>query len=142
MDFFKREVNEGGGEDTKLVGAVVPTNIFHYLNLFCVVDKRSKSSILRPLIEEWHEEAIEKISNKKLITLAAEMGYESFKNRKSKKRPFQVVLNQQEKELRRKGVSEKSVKSIIDKIDSLKIKDDVQRKIERRNKEKLKKAKE
>lgn len=118
MDFFKREVNEGGGEDTKLVGAVVPTNISHYLSLFCVVDKRSKSSILRPMIEEWYEKAIVDFPEKKLIKLAAEMGYNSYKNRK-KKRPFALVIKQQEKELHKKGISDRQVESIIKKIKQL-----------------------
>jgi hypothetical protein len=115
MDFFKREVNEGGGEDTKLVGAVVPTNLFHYFNLFCVVDKRSKSSIIRPLVEEWAKEAIKDFPEKKLIKLAAEMGYTNYKNRK-KKRPFAIVLKQQEKELRKKGISEDHIQTILKKI--------------------------
>lgn len=115
MDFFKREVNEGGGGDTKLVGAVVPTNIFHYFNLFCVVDKRSKSSIIRPMIEDWAKEAVKNFPEKKLIKLAAEMGYNSYKNRK-KKRPFALVLKQQEKELRKKGISEEHIQTILKKI--------------------------
>lgn len=130
MDFFKRDMNEGGGEDTKLVGAVVPTNIFYYFNLFCVVDKRSKSSIIRPLIEEWTKEAKDDFPEKQLIKLAAKMGYESYKSRK-KRRPFAIVIQQQEKELRKKGISEEMIKLIIERIEAAKRKDDSKIKIER-----------
>jgi len=130
MDFFKRKVNEGGGEDTKLVGAIVPTNIFYYFNLFCVVDERSKSSIIRPLIEEWFNKAIKEFPEKKLIKLAASNGYESYKAKK-KKRPFDLVLRQQERELRKKGISEESIQSIIEKVKAAKKKDDSKKRIER-----------
>lgn len=136
MDFYKRKVNKSKPEDTKLVGAVVPTNIFYYLNLFCVADQSSKSSILRPLIEEWYEKATKQFSEKELLNLAAEMGYKSFRERKNKRRPFSLVIQQQEKELRKKGVSEKHIAKILDKIDSMKLKDDVQRKIARNKKNK------
>lgn len=141
MDFFKREVNEGGGEDTKLVGAVVPTNLFYYLNLFCVVDKRSKSSILRPMIEEWAKDAVVNFPEKKLIKMAATMGYENYKNRK-KKRPFEIVIKQQEKELRKKGVSEDNIKKILEKIEQAKSDDVLERKVERivKRNQKIKKA--
>ena len=141
MDFFKREVNEGGGEDVKLVGAVVPTNIFYYFNLFCVVDKRSKSSIIRPLVEEWYKEAVNNFPENKLLKLAATMGYDNYKQRK-KKRPFVLVIKQQERELRKKGVSEEHIKYILERIEQAKRKDDSETKIERvikRNK-KIKKA--
>lgn len=115
MEFFKREINEGGGKDTKLVGAVVSTNIFYYLNLFCVVDKRSKSSILRPLIEDWIKTAKKEISEKELIILAAKMGYASYKSRR-KKQPFALIIKQQAKELTKKGISKKHVMFIIQKI--------------------------
>jgi len=118
MEFFKREVNEGGGKDNKLVGAVVSTNIFYYLNLFCVVDKRSKSSILRPLIEDWAEEAQKEVSEKELILLAAKMGYKSYKNRR-KKQPFALIIKQQAKELVKKGVSKKHEILILQKIRQL-----------------------
>jgi len=130
MDFFKREVNEGGGEDTKLVGAVVPTSIFHYFNLFCVVDKRSKSSIVRPMIEEWYKEAVVNFPEKKLIKLAANMAYSIYKEKK-KKRPFEIVIKQQEKELRKKGVSEIYIQFILEKIEDARKKDISERKIER-----------
>lgn len=115
MEFFKREVNEGGGKDTKLVGAVVSTNIFYYLNLFCVVDRRSKSSILRPLIEDWAEEAKAEVSEKELIWLAAKMGYASYRSRR-KKQPFALIIKQQAKELDKKGVSKKHIILILQKI--------------------------
>ena len=120
MDFFKRKVNEGGGEDTKLVGAVVPTNISDYFNLFCVADARSKSSIIRPLIEDWYNDAIIKFPKKKLIKVIASIGYESYQAKK-KKRPFDVVLRQQEKELKKKGISDTHIKLILNKIESAKI---------------------
>jgi len=135
MDFFKRKVNEGSDEkDTKLVGAVVPTNISYYLNLFCVVDKRSKSSILRPLIEDWYEEAIEDFPEEQLIKMASEIGFDSYKNRKNKKRPFTAVLAQQERELKKKGISSKHIKKIINRIDTLRLKDRAQSKIKRMSK--------
>lgn len=122
MDFFKRNANEGSGKISKLVGTPVPANIFHYLNLFCVVDKRSKSSILRPMIEEWHEEASSEFSEDRLIKLAADMGYNTYKT-KNKKRPFEVVLKQQENELKSKGLSEDQIALIIKHIKELKSKD-------------------
>ena len=131
MDFFKRDMKERNAKDTKLVGAVVPTNVFYYLNLFCVVDERSKSSITRPLIEEWYQEAVNNFPEKELIKRAVEMGYKSWKMRKNRKRPFPVVLKQQERELRKKGVSEKVVLKIIKKIQAAKDKEISEIKIER-----------
>ena len=131
MEFFKRDMKEGDKGDTKLVGAEVPTNIFYYLNLFCVVDKRSKSSIIRPLVEEWAQEAIKNFPEKQLIKLAAEMGYANWKARKKRKQPFPMVLKQQEKELFKKGISEKMVLTILKKIQDFKNKDLSEIKIER-----------
>jgi len=131
MDFFKRDMKEGKVEDTKLVGAEVPTNIFYYLNLFCVVDKRSKSSIIRPLVEDWAKEAIGNFPEKKLIKLAAEIGYQNWRAQKRKKQPFPIALKRQEKELLKKGVSEKTVAKILKRIEDLKNKDLSEIKIER-----------
>lgn len=123
MDFFKREAKNGSKEETKLVGAEVPTDLFNYLTLFCVVDRRSKTSIIRPLIEDWAKEAQTKFTEKQLIDLAAKMGYESWLNRKRKKQLFTVAIKQLQKELLKKGVSEKLVLKIIKKIEDAKSKE-------------------
>jgi len=131
MEFFKRDMKEGNKEDTKLVGAEVPTNIFYYFNLFCVVDKRSKSSIIRPLIEEWAKEAMKDFPEKQLIKLASKMGYENWVSRKKRKQPFIMVIKQQERELRKKGISEDMILKILKKIEGIKNKNASELKIER-----------
>lgn len=131
MRYFKRELNEGGREEMKLVGAQVPANVFYYLNLFCLVDERSKSSLIRPMIEDWADAAIEKIPEKELIKLAADLGYKKWTTRKRKGSAFPNVLKIQERELRSKGVSEAAIVKIIERIASNKRRDDSKKKIER-----------
>lgn len=125
MEFFKREMR--GKDDKgkgKLVGVEIPTSTFNYLNLFCVVDSCSKSSIIRPLIEDWAEGALATYSEKKLIEMAANMGFISWKNRNNKRISFNNVLKVQRRELERKGISDKVIDKIIKKIEDAKNKED------------------
>ena len=82
------------------------------------------------MIEEWYKEAVVNFPEKKLIKLAADMAYDIYKERK-KKRPFEIVVKQQEKELRKKGVSEIHIQFILEKIEQARKKDISERKIER-----------
>jgi len=123
MEYFKRDMREGDKGETRLVGADVPTDTFHYLNLFCLVDSRSKTSIIRPLIEKWAAKAQKKFSEKKLIELAANNGYKGWKNRSNRRTPFANVLKIQQRELQRKGVSDKHIAEIIKQIEYAKDKE-------------------
>jgi len=124
MGYFKRDMYEGGKEDTKLVGAVIPTNIVQYLNLFCLVDNRSKSSIIRPMVEKWADKAKVKFPEDKLIALAAEKGFESWCNKSRKRTSFINALTYQKRELLSKGILETTVDLIIKRIVNLKMADD------------------
>jgi hypothetical protein len=121
MEYFKRNMREKDKEETKLVGAEIPTNIFYYLTLFCIVDNCSKTSIIRPLIEKWEKKAKEKFSEKALIVMLANKGYNSWKNRNKKRnRNFATMINMQKRELKRKGVSDTDIETIIQKIENAK----------------------
>lgn len=115
MGYFKRENIEQ--VETKIVGVVFPTSLVQFMNLYCLVDKRSKSAIIRPMVEEWIKQVEEEYSEKKLIKKAAEIGYAAWKNRRGKsKRTFLLALKFQEKELRKKGLEESVIEKIINRI--------------------------
>ena len=142
MDFFKRKISEGEEVTTKLVGTQIPTTLFYYFNLFCLVDKRSKSSIVRPFIEEWAEKAQEEFSEKQLIKLAASMAFNKWKAKKRKPTGWPNILKIQERELRNKNIEEPTIVKIIEKIDALKRKHDSVNKIDRiiKKRKKIKRA--
>ncbi len=124
MEHFKRAMREKETKvETKLVGAEIPTDTFYYLTLFCVVDSCSKSSIIRPLVEKWAKKAKNNFTESELLKLAADKGYDSYKNRKNKKKPFAAIIQVQKRELLKKGVSEKNVDKIIKLIEDAKSKE-------------------
>jgi hypothetical protein len=120
MDFFKRNAGGIDKKEVTLVGAQVPSDVSEYLTLFCVADGKSKTSILRPLIEDWVKAAQDKLPEKKLIKLIADKGFAAWESRKNKRIPFTTVLNAQQKELKRRGIPEKTINKIIKKIEDAK----------------------
>lgn len=130
MEYFVRNKGSEHKDDVRLIGATVPINIFNYINLFCVVDSRSKSSIIRPVIENWFNEASAKFPEKELISLAAAMGYRAYKER-GKRRPFRAVIQQQERELEKKGVTKSQRRAIIRKIREMQKNESKERAIKR-----------
>lgn len=125
MEYFKREMRiKDDKVDSKLVGAEIPINIFYYLNLFCVADSRSKTSIVRPLIEKWYKKAVKDFPEKKLIDLVSKMGFENWKNRNNKRITFNAAMKKQRIELSKKGIAEKTIDEIIKRIENAKSKED------------------
>lgn len=113
MEYFTRSKREKEEEKNVLVGAPVPTHISDYLNLFCVADSCSKTSIVRPLIEKWVKKSQEKFPVSKLIEIVAANGYESHKNTRKK---FVSVLKKQKKELIKRNINESTIDEILKKI--------------------------
>jgi hypothetical protein len=54
----------------KMVGVWLPLPIFTYLSYYCLLNRKGKSSILRPLIVKWYVKEKEKIG---IEVLRAEM---------------------------------------------------------------------
>ncbi len=116
MDFYKRKAKEADTEEAILVGANVPISVVNFLNLFCVADGTSKSSIIRPLVEDWVTDAKEKFTEKQLCNIAGDRGYDAWINRKRRGMTFVACLQMQRRELKRKGLSEEIIEKIIQRV--------------------------
>ena len=116
QDFFKKALVDFDLQNTVLVGAKIPTNLSNYLNLFCIADGISKSSIMRPLLEDWHKQAIKKFSEKDLIKLIAKRGWHEWKNRTRKNLTFNTAIAIQRRTLKKKGIEESTINKIIELI--------------------------
>jgi hypothetical protein len=120
MEYFKRSNREKEDGDNKLVGISVPTSIVDYLNLFCVADSCSKTSIIRPLVERWVRKAKVKFPEEKLIETIAQNGYKGHNKRKS----FVTIIKAIKRELQRRGIKESNIDEIIKQIIHAKGKED------------------
>ena len=62
-----------------------------------------------------------------MLNLVADIGYDVYKSKK-RKRPFEVVIKQQTKELQKKGIPDGQIEVIINQIKKLKEQDDKNKK--------------
>jgi hypothetical protein len=115
-DYFKIKTRDSSMEERTLVGAEIPISDSEYLSLFCIANKKPKSAILRTIINTWVKTAKKDFPKKDLIKILVMQGADAWFNRKNRKMSFDYCILKQQKELLRKGLPEKVVEKIIQKI--------------------------
>lgn len=119
-DFFKKRIKDIETEETVLMGAKIPVSIVNYINLFCIADGVSKTSIILPLIEDWYKKASKHFSEKELIRVAVDKGLKDWENRKQRHLTFKSFILISKRTLKNKGLEESVVNKIIEKLEDAK----------------------
>jgi hypothetical protein len=102
----------------KLVGVSMPSPFHNYMSLFSIAKKTSKSAILAGLIEEWCKETANYKSEMQLINIIAKginakWNVEKLSNRRKN---FDFYKSRLELELSKKGITDKQIKLIFEKL--------------------------
>jgi hypothetical protein len=97
--FKKKEEN-----DAYLVGAQVPRRLASYLSLFCLAKGQTKTSVLKPLLEDWVDDNQSETSIDVLIKEIALNAYSVWKAQ-VRQSNFNTFKNQVKRELTSKGLS-------------------------------------
>lgn len=108
-----------GGRYDKLVGAYMPPRVISYLVLYGVANGLSKSKVLRNVVEEWIKEQQTQSPIKNLITDIAKIIKTKWKKERlsgGRNVSFTNFMQDVERELLEKGISEVYVKLIIAEV--------------------------
>lgn len=114
MTIFNKKVKQRV-QDSKFVGAHLPSQLYSYLSLYTLATGESKNQIIVDVLENWKLDGdVDEDKEMKLIEECAQIAFSDFKNKK--KANFQWFLNEVEYELTKKGITKEVISVIIEKI--------------------------
>lgn len=105
-------------KDYKLVGASMPPQAYHYLNLYILAKKTTKTIVLTTLVNEWTKKQRVVDSENSLIIELAERVEKEWKSRDPNERFLSFDLFEKDviKELTEKGLSAGVIKAVLVKL--------------------------
>jgi len=117
MVLLKTKTRERGIEDTSLIGFKIQKDISSFLSLFCLAKGITKTSILTKLLKDWTiSEQQKKITKESLINSISERAFDTWRNLHKKNRSFQGFLNSLRIEFHFKGIDDKYIDQILEKV--------------------------
>ena len=117
MVLLKTKTRERGIEDTSLIGFKIQKDISSFLSLFCLAKGITKTSILTKLLKDWIiSEQQKKITKERLLNSISERAFDTWKNLPKKNRSFQGFLNSLRIEFHFKGIDDKYIDQILEKV--------------------------
>jgi len=75
MTILKKRFKARKEVDAYLIGAKVPKRLASYLSLYCLAKEKTKTSVLKPLIEDWIKKQQEGMPISDLVQIIARKAY-------------------------------------------------------------------
>lgn len=116
--YLKKRTKDYEAEETSLLGAQVPRSSVLYIALFCIATEKSKSSIVRNLVEKFVTKTRKKHPEKELIKIIIDLSFDAWLNRTGRKTIFAAFLRGLRLELASNGkkLPEDMIIKITDKV--------------------------
>jgi hypothetical protein len=114
MVILSKQLKKKRGSGVVMIGTYVPKRAASLLSLYCLAHGRTKTSIVKNLINEWVDSNV-KDNEDELLELIAQRAFESWSSKVEKRKNWKNFISDLEKELEKnylEGHSETIIKLI------------------------------
>lgn len=114
MVILNKQLKKKRGSGVVMIGTYIPKRMAALLSLYCLAHGRTKTSIVKNLINEWTDADV-KDNEDELLELITQRAYESWNNNVEKRKSWKNFISALEKELEKNHLGdyiENLIKSI------------------------------
>jgi hypothetical protein len=98
MVILSKQLKKKRGSGVTMIGTYVPKRVASLLSLYCLAHGKTKTSIVKNLINEWVDSNV-KDNEDELLELIAQRAFESWSNNVEKRKSWKDFVGNLEKEL-------------------------------------------